>query len=145
MQTILTVTFLECSQGQCSSDAGGYGGRRGDRSARRADTDTATSSRSADPLLEFDRELYALVQLVQASSSICETAHVEHQDLWQSQQLDFLLGCHWSAVICCLVVCRTYSRHQSEVSCDAVSLACKALHMKEDMQQVLRTSQCMTR
>ena len=36
----------------------------------------------ADPLLELDRELHALVQLVQASRSICETAHVQHQDLW---------------------------------------------------------------
>lgn len=30
----------------------------------------------ANPLLEFDWELHALVQLVQASSSICEPAHV---------------------------------------------------------------------
>ena len=69
----------------------------------------ASTEAAADPLLEFDRELYALVQLVQASSSICETAHVEHQDLRQPQQLDFLLRCHWSTVICCLVVCKTYS------------------------------------
>lgn len=32
-------------------------------------------------LLEFDRELHTLVQLVQASSSICEATHVQHQDL----------------------------------------------------------------
>ena len=55
--------------------------------------------------LELDGELHAFVQLVEAAGSVCEAAHVQHQDLGQAQQLDLLLGCHRSAVITCFVVC----------------------------------------
>ena len=56
--------------------------------------------------LELDRELHALVQLVEATGGVCEAAHVQHQDLGEAQQLDLLLGCHWSAVITCFIVCK---------------------------------------
>lgn len=63
------------------------------------------ASRKYQPVPEVRGKLHLVVQLDHATLSICEAAHVQHQDPWQSQKLDLLLGCDWCTGVSSLVVC----------------------------------------